>query len=94
MSAGKTIRRIGFRKWYERELLQSHANLVLLLLATLGLLGCAEAYSPRAALAPRGSQRAALRQGAVEGVQIRILELPADRNPRSDPRDCHTERLQ
>ena len=25
MSAAKTIRRLGFRKWYERELLQSHA---------------------------------------------------------------------
>ena len=47
MSAAKTIRRLGFRKWYERELLQSHANLVLLLLACLGLLGAAEAYSAR-----------------------------------------------
>lgn len=47
MSAAKTIRRLGFRKWYERELLQSHANLVLLLLACLGLLGSAEAYSAR-----------------------------------------------
>ena len=51
MSAVNTIRRLGFRKWYERELLQSHANLVLLLLSTLGLLGCAEAYSSRLALA-------------------------------------------
>lgn len=48
MSAVKTIRRLGFRKWYERELLQSHANLVLLLLACLGLLGAAEAYTVRA----------------------------------------------
>lgn len=45
MSAVRTIRRVGFRKWYERELLQSHANLVLLLLACLGLLGAAEAYT-------------------------------------------------
>lgn len=48
MNAVKTIRRLGFRKWYERELLQSHANLVLLLLACLGLLGSAEAYTVRA----------------------------------------------
>lgn len=48
MNAVKTIRRLGFRKWYERELLQSHANLVLLLLACLGLLGAAEAYTVRA----------------------------------------------
>jgi len=50
MSAAKTIRRHGFRKWYERELLQSHVNLVLLLLATLGLLASAEVYSARLAL--------------------------------------------
>ena len=47
MNAVKTIRRLGFRKWYERELLQTHGNLVLLLLACLGLLGAVEAYSPR-----------------------------------------------
>ena len=47
MNAVDTIRRLGFRKWYERELLRSHANLVLLLLACLGLLGSAEAYSAR-----------------------------------------------
>jgi hypothetical protein len=44
MSAARTIRRIGFRKWYERELLQSHAHLVLLLLATVGLLTSLEIY--------------------------------------------------
>ncbi len=45
MNAVKTIRRVGFRRWYERELLQSHANLVLLLLSTLGLLGAFEVYT-------------------------------------------------
>ncbi len=50
MNTVKTIRRVGFRKWYERELLHSHANLVLLLLACLGLLGAAEAYTARAPL--------------------------------------------
>jgi hypothetical protein len=51
MTALKAIRRHGFRKWYERELLQSHANLVLLLLATVGLLACAEIYTVKLALA-------------------------------------------
>ena len=50
MSAARTIRRIGFRKWYERELLQSHANLVLLLLATIGLLASFEVYQRSAPL--------------------------------------------
>lgn len=71
MSAGKTIRRIGFRKWYERELLQSHANLVLLVLATLGLLGCAEAYSARAALSDQLQVLAA----AVASAAIGLLAL-------------------
>ncbi len=50
MNAVRTIRRLGFRKWYERELLQSHANLVLLLLSSLGLLGAAEIFTNRAPL--------------------------------------------
>jgi hypothetical protein len=45
MTTGQTIHRVGFRKWYERELIQSHLHLVLLLLAAIGLLGSAEAYS-------------------------------------------------
>lgn len=39
------IRRVGFRKWYERELIQCHLHLVLLVLAALALLGSAEAFS-------------------------------------------------
>jgi hypothetical protein len=45
MSAVQTIRCLGFRKWYEHELLQSHAHLVLLLLATIALLAAVDAYS-------------------------------------------------
>ena len=53
MSDEQTIRRLGFRKWYERELIQSHAHLVLLLLSGIGFLGSAEAYSRTL---PLGSQ--------------------------------------
>ena len=53
MKAVKTIRRIGFRKWYERELLQSHMHLVLLVLCSLGMLGSAEAFG---VTQPVGSQ--------------------------------------
>jgi len=48
MSAARTIRRVGFRKWYERELLQSHANLVLVLFASIGLLAGFEIYDRNA----------------------------------------------
>lgn len=37
------IRRLGFRKWYERELLQSHAMLALTFLCAVGLFGAFEA---------------------------------------------------
>ncbi|MEY2593243.1 MAG: hypothetical protein RI972_932 [Pseudomonadota bacterium] len=36
------IRTIGFRRWYQRELLSGHAHLVLLLLAVVGVMGCLE----------------------------------------------------
>jgi predicted Zn finger-like uncharacterized protein len=36
------IRKHGFRKWYERELLQCHAHLVLTFLCTIGLLAAFE----------------------------------------------------
>jgi len=37
------LRRHGFRKWYERELLQSHAHLALTFLCAVGLLAAFEA---------------------------------------------------
>ena len=36
------IQRHGFRRWYSRELTQGHLNLLLLLLATLGLFASVE----------------------------------------------------
>nr|WP_297352886.1 hypothetical protein [uncultured Caldimonas sp.] len=51
MKAARTIQRLGFRKWYERELIQSHMHLVLLLMSAIGLLASAEVYSSRQALA-------------------------------------------
>ena len=37
------IRRHGFRKWYERELLQSHVHLALTFLCAIGLFAAFEA---------------------------------------------------
>jgi Zn ribbon nucleic-acid-binding protein len=37
------IRKHGFRKWYERELLQSHAHLVLAILCMIGIFAGVEA---------------------------------------------------
>lgn len=38
------IRQVGFRKWYERELLSGHAHMVLALLAAIGIMGSFEAF--------------------------------------------------
>jgi predicted Zn finger-like uncharacterized protein len=45
MKLAEGIRKHGFRKWYERELLQSHAHMLLLLFCTLGLLMAFEGSS-------------------------------------------------
>lgn len=38
------IRTIGFRKWYERELLSSHAHMLLALLSTIALMATLELF--------------------------------------------------
>ena len=38
------VGQVGFRKWYERELLSSHAYLVLAFLSVIGLIGSVEAF--------------------------------------------------
>jgi len=65
MKSVQAIRRLGFRKWYERELLQSHLHLVLLLLSTLALFGAAEVFSERSA---PGTRLAMLACAAVSAV--------------------------
>ena len=43
MKLAEGIKKHGFRTWYERELLQSHAHLVLMILCVIGLLAAFEA---------------------------------------------------
>ena len=43
MKLAEGIRKHGFRKWYERELLQSHAHLLLTFLCMIGLFAAFEA---------------------------------------------------
>jgi hypothetical protein len=45
MKLSDGIRKHGFSKWYERELLQSHAHLVLTFLCMVGLFAAFEALS-------------------------------------------------
>jgi hypothetical protein len=39
------IQRFGFRKWYERELLTSHAHMVLALLSSVAMIASFEAFA-------------------------------------------------
>lgn len=40
----ESFRRIGFRKWYERQLLSSHAHMVLAFLSAIGIIASMEAF--------------------------------------------------
>jgi hypothetical protein len=51
------IRKLGFRRWYERQLLESHACLVTCFLCTILLAVCLEGAMPRSGL---GNSLAAL----------------------------------
>jgi hypothetical protein len=44
------VRKIGFRKWYERELLSSHGHLVLSILSVVAMLASFEAIRGASAL--------------------------------------------
>jgi glucan phosphoethanolaminetransferase (alkaline phosphatase superfamily) len=53
MQLAEGIRKHGFRKWYERELLQSHAHLLLLFVCSIGLLASFGVYSAQASVRER-----------------------------------------
>ncbi len=38
------IQKVGFRKWYERELLSSHAHMILAFLCIIGMMAAFEAF--------------------------------------------------
>jgi predicted RNA-binding Zn-ribbon protein involved in translation (DUF1610 family) len=40
----ETVMRVGFRKWYERQLLSSHAHMALAFLSVIALLASMEAF--------------------------------------------------
>jgi len=69
MSIPQSIRRRGFRKWYERELLLGHSHMVLLLLCTLAFMGGLEAFSLR------GTDRALLLLAMVVAVGLGVWSL-------------------
>lgn len=60
MQLANGIRKLGFRKWYERELLQSHAHLVLTFLCTIGIFAAFEVFDRRSPAADQLTNVAAI----------------------------------
>jgi hypothetical protein len=48
MGLSEGIRRVGFRRWYERQLIESHIYLVSWFLCLIMVLACLEGFSFRA----------------------------------------------
>lgn len=71
MQLSEGIRKFGFRKWYERELIHSHLYLLMTILCTVGLLATFEALG-RVRGIERAFDAAALALfAAVGGVSLR-----------------------
>ena len=68
MKLADGIRKHGFRKWYERELLQSHAHLVLTFLSMIGVFAAVEALRDSANRSDQLFDVAAIVVCAVVGV--------------------------
>ena len=62
------IRKHGFRKWYERELIASHAYLVLLFFCAIGLLASFSVYSRSAPWVDRALDAAGIGLCAAVGM--------------------------
>lgn len=68
MRLANGIRQFGFRKWYERELTQSHVHLFLLLLCAIGLLSIFELFSRKLPLTDQLGNMVSLAACAGIGV--------------------------
>jgi predicted Zn finger-like uncharacterized protein len=60
MKLADGLRKHGFRKWYERELLRSHAHMALTFLCAIGIFAALESSSQRQAWGDRLSDGLAL----------------------------------
>jgi ABC-type nickel/cobalt efflux system permease component RcnA len=90
MKLADGIRKHGFRKWYERELLSGHAHLALLLLCVLGLMLALEAAMRFQSLADRLTDAAAVLVCAGVGVWAlrRYLYLLTHAEAVANQADC------
>lgn len=67
MDATRLIQARGFRHWYERELLRSHANLLLLVLSAVAAVGAVEVAG-----SAHGTDRLALAGCALAALGVGV----------------------
>lgn len=90
MKLADGIRKLGFRKWYERQLLQSHAHMVLTFLCAIGLFGAFEGMGRFRAGADQLNNLIAIVLCAAIGVWAlrRYLRLLASAEATANQADC------
>jgi predicted Zn finger-like uncharacterized protein len=90
MKLADGIRKHGFRKWYERELLQSHAHMVLLFLCVIGLFAAFEAASKFRSVADQVTDLVAAAVCAAVGLWAlrRYLRLLSSAEAVAHQADC------
>jgi len=90
MKLADGIRKHGFRKWYERELLQCHAHLLLTLLCAIGLFAAFEALGRFRSFGDQLTNIAAI--GASAGIGLwalrRYLRLLLHAEATAHQADC------
>jgi Zn ribbon nucleic-acid-binding protein len=68
MRLAEGIQKLGFRKWYERELLQSHGHMTLTVLCTIGIFAALEGSSSARSPSDRLSDLGAMLLCAAVGL--------------------------
>ena len=90
MKLSDGLRKHGFRKWYERELLQSHAHLVLTFLCAIGIFAAFEALGKFRSFSDQATDIVAILLCAAIGVWAlrRYLYLLTHAEATAHQADC------
>jgi hypothetical protein len=79
----EAIRKLGFKRWYERKLIESHAYLITCFLCAILVAACAEGFSLRAPGLQPLAFLAAIAGGALVGWfswrRYRVILFEAER---------------
>ena len=87
---GRTIERIGFRRWYERQLIEGHAWLITCLLSLVAFAACLEGFPFRAAPAQLLTYAAVAFLAGVVGIYalLRYRDILARAEQLADHSTC------